>query len=119
MTPQSNDTTGQQGAAVAIMEGRYGTLRTYYNDTNNVKTVLNNNVGSIDYNLGIVTLNALNPLTVDNPLGQLTVSATPTTTIISSTYNRIITVDPYDSNAIVVNVIAKTWFTITKKHPYW
>ena len=108
LTPQSNDTTGQQGAAVAIMEGRYGTLRTYYNDTNNVKTVLNNNVGSIDYNLGIVTLDALNPLTVDNALGQLTVSSTPTTTIISSTYNRIITVDPYDSNAIVVNVIAKT-----------
>jgi len=83
-------------------------LRTYYNDTNNVKTVLNNNVGTIDYNLGVVTLNALNPLNVDNPLGQLTVTANPTTTIVSSTYNRIITVDAFDPNAIVVNVIAKT-----------
>lgn len=108
ITPQSYDTTGQQGAAVANLEGRYGTLRTYYNDTNNVKTVLNNNVGSVDYNLGIVTLDALNPLNVDNPLGQLTVTANPTTTIVSSTYNRIITVDPFDPNAIVVNVIAKT-----------
>jgi hypothetical protein len=108
ITPQSNDSTGQQGAAVANLEGRYGTLRTYYNDTNNVKTVLNNNVGTIDYNLGIVTLDALSPLNVDNPLGQLTVTATPTTTIVSSTYNRIITVDPFDPNAIVVNVIAKT-----------
>jgi hypothetical protein len=43
-----------------------------------------------------------------NDLGQLTITANPTTTIISSTYNRIITIDPYDPNAIVVNVIAKT-----------
>jgi hypothetical protein len=27
---------------------------------------------------------------------------------VSSTYNRIITVDPYDSNAITINVTAKT-----------
>ena len=108
ITPQSNDTTGQQGAAVVTLQGRYGTLRAYYNNTQNVKTVFNNNVGSVDYNLGIITLNALNPLDVDDPLGQLIISANPTTTIISSSYNRIITVDPYDSNAIVVNITAKT-----------
>ena len=83
-------------------------MRAYYNNTENVKTVFNNNVGIVDYNSGIITLDALNPLSVDNPLGQLTVTANPTTTIISSSYNRIITVDPYDPNAIVVNVTAKT-----------
>ena len=108
ITPQSNDSSGQQGAAVVTLQGRYGTLRAYYNNTENVKTVFNNNVGTVDYNSGIITLDALNPLSVDNPLGQLTVTANPTTTIISSSYNRIITVDPYDPNAIVVNVTAKT-----------
>lgn len=108
ITAKPNDTTGQQGAAIAILEGRYGTLRSYYNNTQNVKTVLNNNIGTVDYQQGIVTLNAFNPLDVDNPLGQLTVSANPTTNIISSSYNRIITVDPFDPNAIIVNVIAKT-----------
>ena len=108
ITNAANDTTGSLGAAIVELQGRYGTLRTYYNNTLNAKTILNTNVGTIDYNLGVVTLNSINPLTVDDPLGQLVVSATPKTSIISSTYNRIITVDEYDPNAIVVNVIAKT-----------
>lgn len=108
ITPYPGDTTGQLGAATVNLTGRYGTLRTYYNDTDNVKIVFDNDVGTIDYNLGVVTLNSFGPIDVDNPLGQLTISANPTTTIISSTYNRIITVDPFDSNAVIVNVTAKT-----------
>ena len=44
ITPADNDTTGQLGAAVASLEGQYGTLRLYYNDSNNVKTIFNNNI---------------------------------------------------------------------------
>ena len=58
--------------------------------------------------MGVVTLNSLGALNVDNPLGQLTITANPTTTIVSSSYNRIITVDPFDPGAIVVNLTAKT-----------
>lgn len=108
ITPAEGSPTGALGAATAILEGRYGTLRTYYYDSTNVKTVFENNIGTIDYNLGIVTLTSFNPINIDNPLGQLTITANPTSTIISSSYNRIITVDPYDSNAIIVNVIAKS-----------
>jgi hypothetical protein len=108
ITPQANDTTGQLGAAVATLEGKYGTLRLYYYDAKGVKTVLKDNAGTIDYNQGLITLKSFSPVNVDNALGQLTVTANPTTSIISSSYNRIITVDPYDTNAIIVNVIAKT-----------
>lgn len=107
ITPAANDTTGQLGAAVVNLEGQFGTLRLYYFNTKGVKTILNN-IGTIDYNNGIITLDSFGPLNVDNPLGQFTVTANPVSTIISSTFNRIITVDPYDPNAIVVNVIAKT-----------
>jgi hypothetical protein len=69
---------------------------------------LNNNIGTIDYPNGIVTLNSFGPIQVNNELGQLTITSKPTTSIISSTYNRIITVDPYDPEAITVNIIAKT-----------
>ena len=61
----------------------------------------------IDYVNGVVTLNQFNPLTVDNTFGELTLTVNPSSTIISSTYNRIITVDPYDPNAIIVNITAK------------
>lgn len=107
ITPASGDTTGQLGAATVSVEGKYGTLRLYYNNAENVKTVFNNNIGTIDYNGGIVTLNSFNPIGVSNEFGQLAVSVEPTTTIISSSFNRIITVDPYDAGAIVVNVTAK------------
>ena len=108
ITNAAGDTTGTLGAAVVLLKGRYGTLRSYYNNTQNVKTILNNNVGKIDYNLGVVTLNSLDPINVNNDLGQMTVSSTPVTSIVSSTYNRIISIDEYDPNSIIVNVIAKT-----------
>jgi hypothetical protein len=108
ITPVTSDNTGRGAVGVVNLQGRYGTLRTYYNNTSNGKTVLDNNVGTIDYAAGIITLNAFNPSQVNNSLGQLTLSVTPTTTIVSSTFNRIITIDPFDSNAILVNVTTKT-----------
>ena len=108
VTPAVQDTTGKLGSLVVHLKGRYGTLRTYYNNTQQVKTILNSNVGTVDYKNGVITLNALSPINVDNDLGQLTITAKPTTSIISSTYNRIITIDPYDPNAVTVNVIAKS-----------
>jgi hypothetical protein len=107
VTSSPADTTGQLGAAIANLEGRYGTLRTYYNNNENVKNILDNSIGTVDYNLGVITLENFNPFNVENELGQLTISANPTTSIISSSYNRIITVDPFDPNSIIVNVTAK------------
>lgn len=108
VTPVDGDNSGQSALAVVNLSGRYGTLRTYYNNTSQVKTILNSNAGTIDYQEGVVTLSSFNPYNVGNDLGQLSVTVTPTSSIISSSYNKIITIDPYDANAIVVNVIAKT-----------
>jgi hypothetical protein len=108
ITPADNDTTGQLGAAVANLQGRYGTLRLYYNNSENVKTVYSDNIGTIDYLTGLVTLNSFAPIDVNDILGQLTITATPSTSIFSSSYNRIITLDLFDPNAINVNVITKS-----------
>lgn len=108
ITPRSGDTTGKNAVGVVNLKGRYGTLRTYYNDSTNVKTILNSNAGTIDYRDGIITLTSFNPYNVNNTLGELSVSVKPTTSIISSDYNRIITIDPYDATAVVVNVTAKS-----------
>jgi hypothetical protein len=107
VTPAEGDLTGQLGSLVVNLAGRYGTLRTYYNSNTAVKTILKENIGTIDYNEGVVTLNSFNPIDIDNPLGKLSISVKPKTTTISSTYNRIITIDPYDSASVVVNVIAQ------------
>ena len=107
ITPATGDSTGQFAAAVANLSGRYGTLRTYYNNANQVKTILNSNIGSIDYQEGSIILKDFNPYNVNSDLGILSLTVTPTSSIISSSFNKIITIDSYDPDSIVVNVIAK------------
>ena len=104
----SGDTTGQNASLIVNLQGQFGTLRSYYYDNVNVKTILNDNVGTVDYVNGIIRLVSFKPVNVDNSLAQFAISATPTTSIISSVFNGIITVDPFDPNSISVNVIAKT-----------
>ena len=107
ITPAEGDTTGSLGVGIANIEGKFGTLQTYYYNSSGVKIIIET-VGTIDYETGLVTLESFNPLNVTNDLAQLTISATPVSTIISSSYNRIITVDPFDPNAITVNLTAKS-----------
>lgn len=107
VTPNQYDTTGVGAEAIAVLTGSLGTLRSYYYNNNNAKTILNPNVGSVDYQNGIIYLNSFGPTDVNNPLGQLTISATPKSQILSSSYNNIVTVDPFDPNAIIVNVTSQ------------
>ena len=108
ITNQPNDTTGKLGVCVVMLQGALGVLRTSYINSQLVKTVLNANVGTIDYTNGIIQLNNFNPVGIDNVFGNLTISVSPVKNIISSTFNRIITIDPSDPSAITVNMIAKT-----------
>jgi hypothetical protein len=107
VTNAPGDTTGATGSLYAKLSGQYGSLRTYYYDANNTKIILDSNIGTIDYFNGVITLPNFAPYDVNDPLGQLTITATPKSTIISSAKNRIITVDEYDQASISVNVTAK------------
>jgi hypothetical protein len=103
----SSDVSGNSGSAYAVLKGQYGTLRSYYYDVSNKKTILEQNVAIIDYYNGIITLNNFNPYDINDPLGQLTLTATPKSTIIESSKNQIVSIDEFDSQSIVVNVTAK------------
>ena len=105
ITNAANDTTGTLAYASPVLEGALGTLRTYYY-LNNTKVILNSNAGTIDYLSGLVTLTDFSPLAVNNPLGQFSISAVPDSSIVSSTYNRIIAIDEFDPEAITVTVSA-------------
>jgi hypothetical protein len=103
ITPAPGDTSGSLAFAIATLEGSIGELRTYYYN-NNVKTILNGSAGTIDYTNGVVTLTDFAPLTIDNPLGQFTISVVPESTIISSSFNRIVSIDEFDPEAVTINV---------------
>jgi hypothetical protein len=103
ITPQDGDTSGALAYAAPVLQGSQGIIRSYFY-LNNVKTILNADAGTIDYLTGKVTLTDFAPLEVNNALGQFTISVVPDSTIISSTYNKIVAVDDFDPEAITVNV---------------
>jgi hypothetical protein len=88
-----------------------GTLKTYY-FINGVKNILTNststeNAGTIDYNNGVVKLINFTPSGINSSDGILRINALAQSRIVSSTFNRIITLDELDPFAITVNVSFK------------
>ena len=103
ITPQSGDTSGALAFASPVLEGFEGVLRTYFY-LNNIKTILNSNAGTINYLTGVVTLTDFTPLQVNNDLGRFTVSVVPDSTIVYSTFNKIVALDDFDPEAITVTI---------------
>ena len=93
-------------SAYAVLAGNIGTLRTYYYN-NGVKTVLDPTAGTVNYGTGIVTLTAFNPTQINNTTGVLSIQATPVSTIISSSRDKIVTLDSTDPDSININIAAK------------
>jgi hypothetical protein len=88
-----------------------GTLKTYY-FVNGVKYILHNstesdNAGTIDYINGTITLNNFVPNSINAADGVLRINATAASRIVSTAYNRILTLDEFDPVAITVNVTSK------------
>jgi hypothetical protein len=98
---------GSLASAYAVLAGNIGTLRTYYYN-NGVKTVLNPTAGTVDYSAGTVTLTAFNPIEINNSTGVLSIQGVPTSTIISSSRDKIVTLDTSDPNSVNINITART-----------
>ena len=95
---------GTGASLQAIVDGATGNLRSYFFDQNNVKTVMANNIGVVDYVNGVVTLNNFNPSNVANPTQTLSIHIKPENSNFSTTLNRLITFDPTDSGALSITV---------------
>jgi hypothetical protein len=98
---------GSIGAASAVLEGRYGYIRTSYYKIDEVtnehtKIVLNENSGTIDYLLGKLTIPAFNPLAVNNDFGDILIIMKPSSNIIQSKLNKMLVLDANDPTSVVV-----------------
>ncbi len=108
-TSASVTITGGGGAgatARANLQGRIGRLRIFYYDSNQIKKVLTEDIGTINYQTGVVTLNSFSPTGVDDPFGTLILKTVPRKKIFSSVRNRIVTLDTSDPSAIVTTINA-------------
>lgn len=86
------------------VQNRYGILRSYFFDNNNVKRTLNANAGLIDYELGKITLNNFNPVDIEDVSKILKITARPYSNNFESARQRIITIDDEDPVSISVTV---------------
>jgi hypothetical protein len=98
---------GSIAAASAVLEGRYGYIRTSYYKIDEVtnehtKIVLNSNSGTIDYFLGTLVIPAFNPLAVNNDFGDIMIMMKPKSNIIQSKLNKMLVLDETDPTSVVV-----------------
>jgi hypothetical protein len=101
----AGDRTGQLGEAYATLDSAFGNLETFY--YNGVQTqTINSDAGTISYTDGIVTLKDFSASAINNEFGYLKLSAVPSSTILTSEYNRILTIDEFDPNSVEVTVTA-------------
>lgn len=107
-----SDPTGVEASLTISLRSNYGTLRTYYYETNGQKVFINNNAGTIDYLNGIITLSSLELLNVvRNPfydLNVLTINAVPELTVIPPLRNRLLAIDTNNAQAIQLNMVPQT-----------
>lgn len=103
---------GSGATATAYLQADRATLFSYYFGTSGQKMIVSENVGYVRYDLGQVYLSSFTPVTlVENSFYSqdvLTITATPASTIISSSRNQIVTIDENDSTAIQITMIPET-----------
>lgn len=87
-----------------VLQGKKGTLRVYYYDSNNIKKIINDNVGTVYYEEGYIQLIDFSPITVADAYGTLTFKATPKVGVFSTTRNAILTLDSTDPSSIDIKV---------------
>ena len=102
---------GSEASAVARLESKFGSLRTYYIKTNGEKVIVNDNAGTVNYELGLIELISLNTTgTEDNDFydeNVLTFNLPIDREIITPLRNRILTIDQNDPTSIQIDVIAE------------
>ena len=99
------DNYGIGGSASAVLNARFGTLRSIYYNSNFEKQIVNNNIGSIDYDLGIVKINDINISSVNSIDGLMRIKIQAKDNTIIGSKNTILTIDETDTNSIITNII--------------
>ena len=102
--------TGSGAAAQAVLSARYGTLRIFYYKDNGEKIIINENIGTIDYEIGKISLTSFRPTGITtNPYytdGVLIFNIGSQEQRIEPTRNRILSLDTTDSLSIQIEVEA-------------
>jgi hypothetical protein len=95
---------GYGASAIAILDGRFGTLRTYYYDENAEKKIINAEAGTINYASGLITLKDFNVESILTPDNLMRIDIESERGIITSSKDTIITIDVDDPASITTDL---------------
>jgi hypothetical protein len=102
---------GTGATAKAQLENNFGTVRSFYFNTNGEKVILNTNIGTINYMTGLISINSFRTAgTIENDFYDeniLTFYAPVENENILPLKNRILTIDEGDSRSIIVDMVAE------------
>lgn len=98
---------GQAGAASAVVQSKFGTLRLYYFNSNSEKVDINPEVGIIDYVAGKLTIRDLSVVASLTDTGDVRISVEPDASIIETQQNQLLLLDSDDPNAINISVFIR------------
>lgn len=107
------DSTGTGASATAVLRSDIGQLRTYYY-VNGIKNILtgattthSSSAGTIDYTKGVLSLTNFTPALLNNTDGVFRIRVYPQNRIVSSTFDKIITLDSNDPSSVSVDITAQ------------
>jgi hypothetical protein len=95
---------GFGATATAVIETNIGILRTVYYTPDAERQVVNSNVGSIDYEKGLIQLNNLTIVSTSTNDQLLRIECPTKNNIIQSNKNTIITIDENDPSSITIDL---------------
>lgn len=102
-----SDGGGYGATAIPVIDSRTGTLRTVYYNQLSERQIVNSNAGTIDYNLGTLTINDIRINSVSSPDGYIRFTMESENTVIKTNRNTIITIDDTDPVSISTILISE------------
>ena len=91
---------GFGATASAVIDGRFGTIRTVYYDSSSQRQIVNEEAGTIDYDTGVVQITNILIKSVASVDGDIRLSIESEKGILSTNKNTIITIDETDPTSI-------------------
>jgi hypothetical protein len=97
---------GSGATVVPNLSGNIATLRSFY-FSNGIKTILQTDIGKVNHSEGTIEIYEFTPYTMEDPLGIMSISIIPESSIFYSTRDKMITLDIMDDSAVTVNLNSK------------
>ena len=98
---------GEAGEASAVVQSKFGTLRSFYYNSNSEKVDIDPEIGIIDYLKGEVVISDLNVVESLTDTGDIRINVEPEESIIETQQNQLLLLDDDDATAINISVIVR------------